>query len=90
MRELGKAGENDSASASYGATLYDGRIWHAVYLGTPHTSPAPDLVPAFPPTYAPSTVRPIAMGQDSSKTRWTSAAARLLAFWDSGAGTFGR
>ena len=46
--ELGKAGENDSASASYGTTFYDGRAWHMFYLGTPHTSPAPDLVPAFP------------------------------------------
>ena len=46
--ELGKAGENDSASASYGTSFYDGRAWHMFYLGTPHTSPAPDLVPAFP------------------------------------------
>ena len=46
--ELGKTGENDSASASYGTTFYDGRTWHMFYLGTPHTSPAPDLVPAFP------------------------------------------
>jgi predicted GH43/DUF377 family glycosyl hydrolase len=46
--ELGKAGENDSASASYGTTFYDGRTWHMFYLGTPHVTPAPDLVPAFP------------------------------------------
>ena len=46
--ELGKAGENDSASASYGTTFYDGRTWHMFYLGTPHATPAPDLVPAFP------------------------------------------
>jgi len=46
--DLGKAGENDSASASYGTTFYDGQSWHMFYLGTPHTSPAPDLVPAFP------------------------------------------
>ena len=46
--EMGKADENDSASASYGTTFYDGRTWHMFYLGTPHTSPAPDLVPAFP------------------------------------------
>ena len=43
-----RPGENDSASASYGTTFYDGRTWHMFYLGTPHTSPAPDLVPAFP------------------------------------------
>ena len=46
--ELGKAGENDSASASYGTTFYDGKTWHMFYMGTPHTSAAPDLVPAFP------------------------------------------
>ena len=39
--ELGKAGENDSASASYGTTYCDGRTWHMFYLGTPHASPAP-------------------------------------------------
>lgn len=46
--DLGKGGEDDSASASYGVTYRDGKTWHMFYLGTPHTSPAPDLVPAFP------------------------------------------
>ncbi|MGA2069418.1 MAG: hypothetical protein ABSG86_30990 [Thermoguttaceae bacterium] len=46
--ELGKTGETDSASASYGTTFYDGQTWHMFYLGTPHTSAVPDLVPAFP------------------------------------------
>ena len=46
--ELGKPGENDSASASYGTTFFDGKTWHMFYMGTPHTSPPPDLVPAFP------------------------------------------
>ena len=46
--ELGKAGENDSASASYGTTFYDGQIWHMFYLGTPNVTPAPDRIPAFP------------------------------------------
>jgi predicted GH43/DUF377 family glycosyl hydrolase len=46
--ELGKPGEDDSASASYGVTFFDGRLWHMFYLGTPHVTPAPDLVPAFP------------------------------------------
>ena len=45
---LGKDGTNDCASASYGTTFYDNGKWHMFYLGTPHTSPAPDLVPAFP------------------------------------------
>ncbi len=45
---LGLPGTNDSASASYGTTYYDGEKWHMFYLGTPHTSPAPDYVPAFP------------------------------------------
>jgi predicted GH43/DUF377 family glycosyl hydrolase len=46
--ELGKEGTNDCASASYGTTFYEKGKWHMFYLGTPHTSPAPDLVPAFP------------------------------------------
>ncbi len=45
---LGKAGDPDSASASYGVTFRDGRTWHMFYLGTPHVTPAPDYVPAFP------------------------------------------
>ena len=45
---LGEAGTDDSASASYGVTFQQGRSWHLFYLGTPHTSPAPDDVPAFP------------------------------------------
>jgi predicted GH43/DUF377 family glycosyl hydrolase len=46
--ELGKPGEDDSRSASYGVTYFDGRRWHMFYLGTPHVSPSPDLVPSFP------------------------------------------
>ena len=46
--DFGKPGENDSASASYGVTYLDGREWHMFYLGTPHVSPAPDLIPSFP------------------------------------------
>jgi len=46
--DFGKPGEDDSASASYGVTYFDGSQWHMFYLGTPNTSPAPDLVPAFP------------------------------------------
>ncbi len=46
--DFGRAGEDDSASASYGTTYFDGKTWHMFYLGTPHTSPAPDLIPAFP------------------------------------------
>ncbi len=46
--DFGQPGEEDSASASYGTTYFDGKTWHMFYLGTPHTSPAPDLIPAFP------------------------------------------
>ena len=46
--DFGAAGRNDAASASYGVTFFNGRIWHMFYLGTPNTSPPPDLVPAFP------------------------------------------
>lgn len=46
--DLGKPGEDDSASASYGVTYLDGGEWHMFYLGTPHVSPPPDRVPSFP------------------------------------------
>ena len=45
---FGNPGSDDSASASYGTTYREGKAWHMFYLGTPHTSPAPDLIPAFP------------------------------------------
>lgn len=45
---LGRPGEDDSASASYGVTFRESRRWHMFYLGTPHTTPAPDYIPAFP------------------------------------------
>lgn len=40
--------QNDSAAASYGTTYFDGQRWHMFYLGTPHTTPAPDYIPGFP------------------------------------------
>ena len=46
--DFGGKDEMDSASASYGVTYYDRGTWHMFYMGTPHTSPAPDLIPAFP------------------------------------------
>ncbi|HPO16257.1 MAG TPA: hypothetical protein PLI09_22670 [Candidatus Hydrogenedentes bacterium] len=46
--DFGKPGEEDSASASYGVTYFDGKTWHMYYLGTPHTTPAPNFIPAFP------------------------------------------
>ena len=46
--ELGPKGSDDSASASYGVTFHEGGTWHMFYLGTPHTTPAPDYIPAFP------------------------------------------
>jgi predicted GH43/DUF377 family glycosyl hydrolase len=46
--DLGEAGQKDAASASYGVTFFDKEKWHMFYLGTPHTSPPPDLVPSFP------------------------------------------
>lgn len=45
---FGGAGTKDAASASYGVTFRKGKRWHMFYLGTPNTSPPPDLVPAFP------------------------------------------
>jgi len=46
--DFGAKDEDDCASASYGVTYFDGKVWHMFYLGTPHTSPAPALIPAFP------------------------------------------
>lgn len=46
--DFGAPGSEDSASASYGVTYPEGKTWHMFYLGTPNTSPAPDLIPAFP------------------------------------------
>jgi predicted GH43/DUF377 family glycosyl hydrolase len=45
---LGSRDRPDCASASYGVAFKDRGKWHMFYLGTPHTSPPPDLVPAFP------------------------------------------
>ena len=45
---LGKPGEDDSASASYGTTYFDGSTWHMFYMGTPHTTPPPNRIPYFP------------------------------------------
>lgn len=46
--DFGPPGSDDSASASYGTTYFDGRKWHMFYLGTPHVTPAPDFIPSFP------------------------------------------
>jgi len=46
--DFGRPGEDDSAGACYGVTYKDGNQWHMFYLGTPNTSPPPDLVPSFP------------------------------------------
>jgi predicted GH43/DUF377 family glycosyl hydrolase len=46
--DFGKPGEEDSASASYGVTHFDGKTWHMFYLGTPKASRAPNRVPAPP------------------------------------------
>ncbi|MEO7599241.1 MAG: hypothetical protein ABIV50_09940 [Opitutus sp.] len=46
--DLGAPDSADSASASYGVTFFDGTKWHLFYMGTPHTSGPPELVPAFP------------------------------------------
>lgn len=46
--DFGKPGEDDSKSASYGVTHYDGKQWHMFYLGTSNVSPPPNLIPGFP------------------------------------------
>lgn len=46
--KLGEPGEDDSASASYGTTYFDGHTWHMFYMGTPHATAAPNRIPTFP------------------------------------------
>lgn len=46
--DFGEPGEDDSKSAAYGVTYKDGDDWHMFYLGTPHTTEAPDRIPGFP------------------------------------------
>ena len=46
--DFGKPGEDDSASASYGVTYFDGKTWHMFYLGTPNATEAPDFIPSPP------------------------------------------
>jgi predicted GH43/DUF377 family glycosyl hydrolase len=46
--DFGATSEDDSKSASYGVTYFDGEDWHMFYMGTPHTGPAPERVPSFP------------------------------------------
>lgn len=46
--DFGGLGEDDSRSAAYGVTYFDGNQWHMFYLGTPNVSAPPDLVPSFP------------------------------------------
>jgi hypothetical protein len=48
LLELGASGSDDSASASYGTVYFDGSTYQMFYLGTPHTTPAPYLIPALP------------------------------------------
>jgi predicted GH43/DUF377 family glycosyl hydrolase len=46
--ELGAPSSDDGASASYGLVVREGTTWHMFYVGTPNTSPPPDLIPALP------------------------------------------
>jgi predicted GH43/DUF377 family glycosyl hydrolase len=46
--ELGKTNEDDSASASYGTTFFDGKQWQMFYLGTRRVTPAPNFIPSTP------------------------------------------
>ena len=46
--ELGDPGRPDSAYAGYGATIFDGGLWHFFYVGCEQTTPPPARVPAMP------------------------------------------
>ena len=48
VTRLGRKGSRDSGSSSYLTTYHDGKTWHGFYVGTPNTSEAPHLIPAFP------------------------------------------
>lgn len=45
---LGKPGEADSASASYGVPYFDGKTWRMFYLATDKATSGPDFVPIGP------------------------------------------
>ena len=46
--DLGTKGTMDAAAACSPWVHFDGQDWHMFYLGTPNTSPAPDLIPSLP------------------------------------------
>lgn len=46
--DYGAPGSDDARSASYGSVYFDNGKWHMFYMGTPHVSPAPNYIPAFP------------------------------------------
>jgi predicted GH43/DUF377 family glycosyl hydrolase len=46
--ELGEPGRMDSAGACSPWVYQEKSWWHMFYLGTPHATPAPDFIPAFP------------------------------------------
>ena len=46
--DLGDKGEDDSGTASSPWTIFDGKLWHMFYVGTPFTTPPPDRIPAVP------------------------------------------
>ena len=45
---LGGKGSDDEGTASSPWTIYDGSLWHMFYVGSQHTTPAPDRIPAVP------------------------------------------
>ncbi len=45
---LGDRTKNDSKSASSPWVIKENGEWHMFYIGTPHTSPAPNRIPMFP------------------------------------------
>jgi hypothetical protein len=46
--ELGKPGEDDSATATSPWVYFDGKEWHMFYLGSPNATRPPDRIPSFP------------------------------------------
>ncbi len=46
--DFGSSGEMDSATATSPWVFKEGNEWHMFYVGSPHSTPAPDYIPSMP------------------------------------------
>ena len=76
---LGGADDDDSASASYGTTFFDGTRWHMFYVATRFVTPAPDFIPATPYlTMKAIGHSPLAPGPNSRRSSLSVASRELI------------